>query len=82
MPTVGSSRISVFTPDISQRPSSTFCWLPPESAQIGSFDLPFTFRSAITLWASFSSDRRWTKSPPVRKRPRLGSERFAATSKS
>ena len=35
MPRVGSSRISSFGSVASQRASSTFCWLPPESSPIG-----------------------------------------------
>ena len=34
MPRVGSSRISSFGFIASQRASSTFCWLPPESSRI------------------------------------------------
>ena len=35
MPRVGSSRISSVGSVASQRASSTFCWLPPESSRIG-----------------------------------------------
>ena len=35
MPRVGSSRISRRGSVASQRASSTFCWLPPESSAIG-----------------------------------------------
>lgn len=35
MPRVGSSRISSFGSVASQRASSTFCWLPPDSSPIG-----------------------------------------------
>ncbi len=36
MPRVGSSRIRIFGPVISQRPISTFCWLPPDRFSIRS----------------------------------------------
>jgi hypothetical protein len=35
MPRVGSSRINSFGSVASQRASSTFCWLPPDSSPIG-----------------------------------------------
>ena len=38
MPLVGSSRISTFGLRASQRASTTFCWLPPESVETRVFE--------------------------------------------
>ena len=69
MPRVGSSRMSTFGLAASQRASTTFCWLPPDSLPTSwSSDGVLTAAARRTRRRSVRSSRRWTKRNLVNRR--------------